>query len=47
MSVHKLTICGFLQWTDLSKAIGVDVKRATSQVFECDLETYFKPVEDQ
>lgn len=47
MCVFRLTVCGFLQWKYLGKAIGVDIERATGQVFESDLETQFKPMEDQ
>lgn len=48
MSVFKLTChCVTLQWKDLGEAIGVDIERATGQVSESDLETQFKPMEDQ
>ena len=46
MSLFDLTIRVFLQWRDLGEAIWVDIERATGQVFENDLETQFKPMED-
>lgn len=47
MSMLKRTICGFLQWKYLGKAIGIDIERATGKVSESDLETKFKPTGDQ
>lgn len=42
-----LTIRGCLQCRDLGQASRVDIERVTSQVFENDLKTNFKSIEDQ
>lgn len=44
MCIFILTICGFLQWKNLGKAGGVDIKGATGKVPESDLETEYKIV---
>lgn len=42
-----VTVCGFLNGKDVGEASGVDVERATGQVSQSDLETQFKPADQQ
>lgn len=42
-----VTVCGFLHGEDVGEANGVDVERATGQVSQSDLETQFKPTNQQ
>lgn len=47
MSMPGVTVCGFLHGKDVGEASGVDVERATGQVSQSDLETQFKPADQQ